>query len=182
LVNSKDADFEVSVAEAVDRRDINREVLNSVAALAGSTDLSFRKAAGNATFKFVSDLVEMGISIQYEISPTARAASVLDCFSIAAGQWFRMPPLQTLSSQATLLLSHEPRLHYRSFGPLLSLVTPARSSLAFPNHRSRRAPNYCLSIEAPDYRQRAIHDHHTGSPRGLRQGQATVRTGKVSQR
>jgi hypothetical protein len=36
-----DADFEVSVAEAVDRRDVNRKVLNSAAAFAGSTVLNF---------------------------------------------------------------------------------------------------------------------------------------------
>jgi hypothetical protein len=84
----QNADFEISVSEAVDRSDINRKVLNSVAALAGSTDLSLRKAAGDATFKFVSDLVDLGILIQYKLSPTTRAADILDCFSIAAGQWF----------------------------------------------------------------------------------------------
>jgi hypothetical protein len=55
---------------------------------AGSTDLSFRKAARDATFKFVSDLGDLGISIQHETSPTACAADVLDHFSIAVGQWF----------------------------------------------------------------------------------------------
>jgi hypothetical protein len=56
----QDGDFEVFVAEAVDRRDMNGKVLNSVAAFARSIDLSFRKAAGDATFKFVSDLVNLG--------------------------------------------------------------------------------------------------------------------------
>jgi hypothetical protein len=47
------------------------------------TDLSLRKAAGDAMFKFLFDLVDLGISIQHKISPTARAAYVLDRFSIA---------------------------------------------------------------------------------------------------
>jgi hypothetical protein len=67
---------------------MNGKVLNSVAAFAGSIDLSFQKAAGDTTFKFVSDLVNLGISIQNRISPTVRAADVLDRFSIAALQWF----------------------------------------------------------------------------------------------
>jgi hypothetical protein len=82
----QDAGFEVSVAEAVDRRDINRKVLNSVATFSGSTDFRFRKPAGDAPFKFVSHIVDLGISIQHEISPTARAADVLDRFSITALQ------------------------------------------------------------------------------------------------
>jgi hypothetical protein len=84
----QDADFEVCIAEAVDQQDINRKILNSVAAFTGSTDLSFRKAAGNATFQFVSDFADLGISIQHKISPTARAADVVDRFSIAPLQWF----------------------------------------------------------------------------------------------
>jgi hypothetical protein len=87
-LRKQDTDFEVSVAEAVDRRDINRAVLNSVAGFAGSSDLSFRKAAGDATFKFVSGLVDLGICIQHKISPTARAENILNRFSIAARQWF----------------------------------------------------------------------------------------------
>jgi hypothetical protein len=115
----QDADFEVSVAEAVDRRDMNGKVLNSVVMFSGSTDLSFREAAGDATFKFVSDLVNLGISIQNKISPTARAADVLDCFSIVALQWFlnaalanpiiaRDAPLIVASPSRPRLLSARP--------------------------------------------------------------------------
>jgi hypothetical protein len=60
---------------------MNGKVLNSFARLVGSTDLSFQKTAGDATFKFVSDLADLAISIQHEISPTAGAADVLDRFS-----------------------------------------------------------------------------------------------------
>jgi hypothetical protein len=80
----QDANFEASVAGAVDRRDMNGRGLNSFARLAGSTVLSFRKAAGDATFKFVSDLADLGISIQYKISPAAGAADVLDRFSASS--------------------------------------------------------------------------------------------------
>jgi hypothetical protein len=86
ILRKHDADFEVSVAEAVDRRNINRKGLNFVAAFAGSTDLSLRKAAGDATFRFASDLVDSGISIQHKISPTADDADALDRFSIPACQ------------------------------------------------------------------------------------------------
>jgi hypothetical protein len=54
MTDQQDADFEVSVAEAVDKRDVSRKVLNPVVAFAGSTDLSFQKTARDATFKFVS--------------------------------------------------------------------------------------------------------------------------------
>jgi hypothetical protein len=57
---------------------MNGKVLNSVAAFAGPTDLSFLNAAGDATFKFVSHLVGLGISIEHKMLPTARAADVLD--------------------------------------------------------------------------------------------------------
>jgi hypothetical protein len=82
----QDADFEISVAKAADRRNISRKVLNSVAAFTASNDLSFRKAAGNATFEFVSDLVDLGISIEHEISLIAGAAYVLDHFSALSVQ------------------------------------------------------------------------------------------------
>jgi hypothetical protein len=72
-----DGDFEVFVGEGVDRRDMNGKVLDSVAAFAGSAGLSFRKAAVDATFKFVSDLVDLEISIRHKISPTACTADVL---------------------------------------------------------------------------------------------------------
>jgi hypothetical protein len=65
-----------------------RQVLNSVAAFAESIELSFQKAAGGATFKFVSHIVDLGISTQHNILPTAGAADVLDRFSIATLQWF----------------------------------------------------------------------------------------------
>jgi hypothetical protein len=74
-------DFEVPVAEAIDRREATREVLNSVAAFAGSTDLSFRRAAGDATLKFASDLIDLGISISGQISSKTRAVDIFDCFS-----------------------------------------------------------------------------------------------------
>jgi hypothetical protein len=72
-----DGDFEVFVGEGVNRRDMNAKVLDFVAAFAGSTGLSFRKAAVDATFKFVPDLVDLGISIRHKISPTACAVDVL---------------------------------------------------------------------------------------------------------
>jgi hypothetical protein len=57
--------------------------MNSAAAFAGPTDFSFRKAAGDASFKLVSDLVDLGISIQHKISATARTADIFGRFSIA---------------------------------------------------------------------------------------------------
>jgi hypothetical protein len=76
-----DTDFEVAVAEAIDRREVNRKVLNSVAAFAGSTDMSFQRAAGDATFKFDSDPIDLGVSISSHISSKTRAADILDRFS-----------------------------------------------------------------------------------------------------
>jgi hypothetical protein len=67
---------------------MNVKVLNSVAVFAESTDLSFRKPAGDVTFKFIFDLADLGISIQHKISPTALTADILDRFSIGALQWF----------------------------------------------------------------------------------------------
>jgi hypothetical protein len=55
----QDADFEVSAVKALDRRDINGRVMTSVAAFAESAVLRFRKAAGDAAFKFLSDLVDL---------------------------------------------------------------------------------------------------------------------------
>jgi hypothetical protein len=57
----KDKDFEASAAEARDRRRINEKILTAVTCFAGSTDLSFRKAGRDATFKLVSDLIDVGI-------------------------------------------------------------------------------------------------------------------------
>jgi hypothetical protein len=60
---------------------VNRTVLNFVAAFAGSTGLSFRKAAGDVTFKFTSNLIHLRISISSQISSKTRVAHVFDRFS-----------------------------------------------------------------------------------------------------
>jgi hypothetical protein len=44
-VRNHDANFESSAAEALDTREANREVLDSVTRFARSIDLSFRRAA-----------------------------------------------------------------------------------------------------------------------------------------
>jgi hypothetical protein len=55
--------------------------LGSIAKFAGATDLSFRKTAGDATFKFVSELIDLGISARQELGETVCAAEILDRFS-----------------------------------------------------------------------------------------------------
>jgi hypothetical protein len=124
LVNSKDAGFRFRgpVAEAVDQRDINRKVLNSVAAFTRSTDLSSPKAPGDPTFKFTSDLADLRISIQHNISPTALAAYGLDRFSVAARQWFLNAALANpiIARDAPLIVASPSR-------PRLSPAGPPRS-------------------------------------------------------
>jgi hypothetical protein len=58
LVNPSqgDQDCEASAADARDRRRFNEKVLTVATSFAGSTGLSFRKVAGDAIFKLVSDL------------------------------------------------------------------------------------------------------------------------------
>jgi hypothetical protein len=132
----QNADFEVSVAEGADQRDMNGKVLNSVPMFPESIDLSFRKAAGDATFKCVSDLVDLG----FQFSIRFRQLLAPQMYLIVS----RLPPSRTLSWHARLLLSQAPRPYYRSRGVLLSLVTPARSALALPNYRTRGSANCCL--------------------------------------
>jgi hypothetical protein len=56
-----------------------------VTSFAGSTDLSFLKAGGEATFKLVSHLIDR-ISIPRETGTIVHASNVLDCFSQKAAQ------------------------------------------------------------------------------------------------
>jgi hypothetical protein len=81
IPRKQDAHFAVSVAGTIDQRNLSQKALNSVSLFAESTDLTFLKATGDATFKCISDWGYLGISTQYKISPTARAADMFQHFS-----------------------------------------------------------------------------------------------------
>jgi hypothetical protein len=138
----QNADFKVSVAEGADQRDMNGKTLNFVPTFPESIDLSLRKAAGDATFKWVSDLVDLG----FQFSLRFRQLLAPQMYLIVS----RLPPSRTLSSPASFLLSQAPRPYYCSRGVLLSLLTPARSALALPNYRTRRSANGCLRARSSD--------------------------------
>jgi hypothetical protein len=53
-VKNQDTNFE-SLAEMIDRREVNWKILDSVTGLTGSTDVSFRGTANDARFRFVSE-------------------------------------------------------------------------------------------------------------------------------
>jgi hypothetical protein len=59
----EDKDLEAAAAVARDQERLNQKVLTTVAAFAGSADLIFLKAGGEATFKLGSDLIDFGSSI-----------------------------------------------------------------------------------------------------------------------
>jgi hypothetical protein len=78
---NEDKDVRASAADARDRRRFKKKGLTTVAAFVGSTDLSFRNASGDVRFKFVSDLIDLGISIPREAGTTVRASDLLDRFA-----------------------------------------------------------------------------------------------------
>jgi hypothetical protein len=94
-------------------------------------------ATGDATFKFGSDLVDLGISFQHSISPTVRAADAFDCFSIAAHQWFlNVALVNSIIARDAPIIAHA--------GPLLSF---ARATIVIRDARriSPRVPELSLA-------------------------------------
>jgi hypothetical protein len=47
--------FEFSAAKAILRREANQKIMDAVAVFAGSTNLRFRRAAGDLRFRFASE-------------------------------------------------------------------------------------------------------------------------------
>jgi hypothetical protein len=65
---NQDANIEASAVEVIDQREVNRKALDFVPQFAGSTNLTFRGAIGNAPIKFISKQIE-GNSVPRTISP-----------------------------------------------------------------------------------------------------------------
>jgi hypothetical protein len=76
-----DDGLDVPETESRDRVAFNKKVVRYIAEFTGAVDLSFHRAAGMATFKLVTNLIQLGASLPRQGNQIVNITNFLDRFS-----------------------------------------------------------------------------------------------------